>query len=237
MAGKKKPGKAKAAPEKKEEFSLISNATLKALYADLRKCESAVKRAAGSRVMDALPAGVMMDLGAGDAVVAGIADASVKLKRKGKPAAKHSMEFGLVLGAGLLAKSRKSGKVGVIFGEAGEAEFQDALGIAKRLELPLIFVSRAKSVDEQAVARELRAAKKKRKKAKGAADEGYLPRIHVDANDVVAVYRVAHEAIDRARRGRGATWIEGVPFTSEGKRVGPDAVVNMEKYLQGKGLL
>jgi pyruvate dehydrogenase E1 component alpha subunit len=237
MAGKKKPGKAKAAPEKNEEFSLISNATLKALYADLRKCETAVKRAAGKNVIDALPAGVWMDLGDGDAVVSGIADAAAKLKRKGKPAAAVSTEFGLVLGAGLLAKSRKSGKVGVIFGEAGDAEFQEALGIAKRLELPVIFVSRAKAVDEKELARELRAAKKKGKKAKGAANEGYLPRIHVDANDVVAVYRVAHESIDRARRGRGPSWIEGVPFKPEGKRVAADAVSNMEKYLIGKGLL
>lgn len=240
MTGKKKPGgkktvPVKSGPEKKEEFSLISNATLKALYADLRKCESAVKRGGG--ILDALPAGVFMDLGEGDVVVSVGADATVKVKRKGKPAATVNAEFGAALGAALLAKTRKNRKVSVVFGEPGGAEWTEALGIAKRLELPLIFVSRAVEVDEKALAREMRAALKTKKRAKTVLAEGYLPRIHVDANDVVAVYRVAHEGIVRARKGRGASWIEGIPFEPEGKPVGADAVGNMEAYLRRKGLL
>ncbi len=59
----------------------------------------------------------------------------------------------------------------------------------------------------------------------------------MDAIEAGAVYRVAQEAIDRARRGRGATWIEGIPFKPEGKRLKADAVAGMELYLRGKGLL
>jgi hypothetical protein len=214
-------------------FSLISNETLKALYDDLRKCARVVKNGA----YDALPAGVLMDLSDGDAVVSASTDATVRLKRAGKPVAAIGAGFDAAVGTALLAKAHKSGKVGVVFGEAGAEAFQAALATAKEYTLPLIFVSRAEDVDEHAEKRALRKPAKKSKAKKKALAEGYLPRIYVDANDVVAVYRVAHEAIDRARRGRGATWIEGIPFKTEGKRSGPDAVAGMEEYLRGKGLL
>ncbi|MGA2252452.1 thiamine pyrophosphate-dependent enzyme [Terracidiphilus sp.] len=199
--------KVSAKAEKKEEFSLISNATLKALYADLKKS----RRAAKDGAYDALPAGARMDLTDGDVV------------------ATAGTGFDSAVGAALLAKTRKNGKVGVIFGEAAAEAFQDALVTAKQYALPLIFVSRTHAADE--------IAEKRSKSGKHVPAEGHLPRMYVDANDVVAVYRVAHEAIDRARRGRGATWIEGIPFKPEGKRLKADAVAGMEAYLRGKGLL
>jgi len=51
--------------------------------------------------------------------------------------------------------------------------------------------------------------------------EGYgFPGVTVDGNDVLAVYRAAKEAVDRARRGGGPTFIEAktyrlVPHTSD----------------------
>ena len=233
----KKPATAFAQAEK-NGFSLISNETLKALYADLLKCQRVVKNgAAKNGNLDALPTGVLMDLRDGDAVVSASADATVRVKRKGKPVAGMSASLDAFLGAGLLAKARKSGKVGVVFGETGADGWQDAVEAARTHGLPLIFVSRTDAVDEKEPARVIRREARKRKPVKSEPAVGYLPRIHVDANDVVAVYRVAHEAIDRARRGRGATWIEGVPFKPEGKRRGPDAVAGMEQYLRAKGLL
>jgi TPP-dependent pyruvate/acetoin dehydrogenase alpha subunit len=60
----------------------------------------------------------------------------------------------------------------------------------------------------------------------------------VDGHDAVAVYRVAHEAIDRARRNRGATLIECASFRVKGLRgKHADAVANIERYLRGKGML
>lgn len=225
-----KTGASKSVPDEKPSFSLISNATLLALYDDLR----ASKKAARRKAFDALPAGVVMDLGKGDALVSDVPDATIRLKRKGKPAA--GSDLAAVLGAAFLHKQRKTGKVGVIFGaELDSPDWTDALALAKEHWLPLIFVSRAAEPDEKTLRRELARPRKKKKKA--AKPEGYLPRMVVDANDVVAVYRVAHEAIDRARRGRGATWIEGVPFRVKGKRGVPDAVASMEKYLSSKGLL
>ncbi len=231
MANKsKKPGAEASAPAEKQTFSLISNATLLALYRDLLQCQ----RAAGSGVFDALPAGVMMDLGDGDAAVSADAEPALRLRRKGKPAVVAAASASAVLGTALLAKTRKSGKVGVIFSaDASAPDWADTLALAREHWLPLIFVSRAAEPDEKAHLRELRKPRKK----KPSDDEGHLPRVLVDSNDVVAVYRVAHEAIDRARRGRGATWIEGIPFRAEGKRRAPDAATNMEQYLRGKGLI
>jgi pyruvate dehydrogenase E1 component alpha subunit len=57
-----------------------------------------------------------------------------------------------------------------------------------------------------------------------------LPSISVDASDVVAVYRVACEAITHARRGNGATLIQCIRAGRE------DPLSNMENYLTGKGL-
>ncbi len=57
-----------------------------------------------------------------------------------------------------------------------------------------------------------------------------LPVINVDGNDVVAVYRVASEAIAHARRGNGPTLIDcrlSIPG---------DPIQNMQKYLTEKGL-
>jgi len=68
-----------------------------------------------------------------------------------------------------------------------------------------------------------------------------LPRIPVDANDVVALYRVAVESIHKARHGGGPTLIHAlsVPEFPESKAASgdpPDAIAKMEAYLTAKGL-
>ncbi|HVU48758.1 MAG TPA: thiamine pyrophosphate-dependent enzyme [Terracidiphilus sp.] len=65
-----------------------------------------------------------------------------------------------------------------------------------------------------------------------------LPGMPVDGHDVVAVYRVASEAIAHARRGNGPTLIECMPWAVNGtkKQATGDAIRNMEDYLSRKGL-
>jgi TPP-dependent pyruvate/acetoin dehydrogenase alpha subunit len=58
-----------------------------------------------------------------------------------------------------------------------------------------------------------------------------LPVISVDGSDVVAMYRVASEAISLARRGLGPTFIECVLAKRS------DPLQNMARYLVRKGLL
>lgn len=71
-----------------------------------------------------------------------------------------------------------------------------------------------------------------------------VPVIAVDASDPVALYRVAYEAITRARQGRGATLLEcaAIPIIPAEDKVAnqpvqpPDAIANMEGYLKSKGI-
>jgi 2-oxoisovalerate dehydrogenase E1 component alpha subunit len=85
--------------------------------------------------------------------------------------------------------------------------------------------------------------------------QGYgFPGVTVDGNDVLAVYGAAKEAVDRARRGEGPTFIEAktyrlVPHTSDdddrryrsreeveewGKK---DPITRFQAYLQEHGFL
>jgi TPP-dependent pyruvate/acetoin dehydrogenase alpha subunit len=58
-----------------------------------------------------------------------------------------------------------------------------------------------------------------------------FPAITVDGNDVVAVYRVASEAITHARKGNGPTHVQCTRWKAN------DPILNMEKYLNRKDLL
>jgi TPP-dependent pyruvate/acetoin dehydrogenase alpha subunit len=70
-----------------------------------------------------------------------------------------------------------------------------------------------------------------------------VPAIAVDALDPVAVYRVAYEAIIRARQGRGASLLEctlapkgtGAGGKTE-EKASADPLAGMEIYLRGKGI-
>ncbi len=66
-----------------------------------------------------------------------------------------------------------------------------------------------------------------------------VPAIAVDACDAVAVYRVAYEAIIRARQGRGATLLECLAHNDtsiEANENAGDPVFSMENYLRRKGI-
>jgi pyruvate dehydrogenase E1 component alpha subunit len=67
-----------------------------------------------------------------------------------------------------------------------------------------------------------------------------VPGMAVDCDDVVAVYRVASEALSHARRGNGPTLIDAKPWRPKGRlrktREVRDSIRKMELYLAGKGL-
>ena len=140
------------------------------------------------------------------------------------------------IGAALANKTLKNGKVAVVFGNESESEsWRETLHIATVHALPMIFVQRegCKPTGRRRAPDAAQFAKP---------DTPWFPAITVDSDDVVAVYRVANEAISRARLGRGPTLIECRPFrldtTSNGNgRHSHDPILNMENYLRGKGLL
>lgn len=257
---KKKANQAGTAPAE-TPFSLIPNETLIALYADLFKCrmleervngKSARKKPAATlRGFEAAPVGVAKDLTPEDCVVCSphdllprfLHDRSLKRvlgksRAHGKQSTDATAERLAAIGAALSHKTTKSGKVVVMFRPAGDLDgWQQAQQIAKKHMLPMIFVcqeSQESRRNDNAAARNGRSARNSQSSA--TTDEGYLPLIAADSADVVAVYRVAHEAIERARRGRGPTLIECAPFRVPGQRR-VDPVANMQKYLRGKGLL
>jgi acetoin:2,6-dichlorophenolindophenol oxidoreductase subunit alpha len=66
-----------------------------------------------------------------------------------------------------------------------------------------------------------------------------LTSITVDGNDVVAVYRVAHESLGRVRQGGGPVLVEGKAYHREGQArhsTERDPLTHMERYLTAKKL-
>jgi pyruvate dehydrogenase E1 component alpha subunit len=117
--------------------------------------------------------------------------------------------------AAIAHKGSKTGRVAVAILPNAAAPLklrQQTLSFASLHSLPLVVVSWRKSTPGQTKVRN-------------------FPAITVDGNDVVAVYRVASEAIAHARRGSGPTLIECV-----GGKVN-DPIVHMENYLTSKGLV
>jgi TPP-dependent pyruvate/acetoin dehydrogenase alpha subunit len=127
----------------------------------------------------------------------------------------------------------------VVYALAGEVPaglWKKALRFAAEQELPVVFVA-------------LPAARARGSKARSAAKTGGVsalargcgvPAIAVDADDAVAIYRVAQESIGHARIGGGAALMECVPFVpvgSAGKaRVTEDAIAGLEQYMAQRGV-
>jgi TPP-dependent pyruvate/acetoin dehydrogenase alpha subunit len=66
-----------------------------------------------------------------------------------------------------------------------------------------------------------------------------LTRFTVDGNDVVAVYRVAYESLERVRQGGGPVLVESKTYRADGQALSPterDPLTHMEQYLRAKQL-
>ena len=136
----------------------------------------------------------------------------------------------LAAGAAFAARHSDCENVSIAFYEGANAghSWRQAFHFALAHDLPLILIRQS--------ARPLRPVSSRGRRSQKSA-LGILPIIPVDANDAVAVYRVAHEAIAHARRGSGPTLIDCVPLRLAGERKqDSDCIARMERYLQAKGL-
>ena len=124
-------------------------------------------------------------------------------------------------------------------GSALSRPWQGIMAAASSQRLPIVFVRYG---DSEPPARETSGQRKA--KNPEALIHG-VPAIAVDALDAVAVYRVAYEAILRARQGRGATLLEcsfltpAMPNSAGESRTSPsstDPIFVMETYLKRKGI-
>lgn len=150
------------------------------------------------------------------------------------------------------AQSRRDAKTGgiamAIFRDHSDARgsSQHAIALAGSRKLPIIFVRRCDAASDSQNPPTTRGPRA----ASPAATISGVPVMVVDGNDAVALYRVACEAITRARQERGPTFVEtfspdcsvsaslGANCIYKGKehRNQQDPLLNMENYLRSKGL-
>jgi TPP-dependent pyruvate/acetoin dehydrogenase alpha subunit len=103
---------------------------------------------------------------------------------------------------------KKNASVVVAFSDGGSmslGEWQHTLKFAGKRSLPIVFVRHQSNLSSGS------ASVSPKVTGKGASSEAVeygFPGIAVDGNDAIAVYRVAQEAIERARSGGGPTLIE-----------------------------
>ena len=143
-------------------------------------------------------------------------------------------------GVALAVQAKRSGNIVLAFcGEASASgrRWHESLTFAARHCLPLLIVEQIKASTGTA------SVQRRKPIASLVTEEHFcgLPIIPVDAQDVVAIYRVAYESIHKARHGGGPTLIRAVSFPAPkiGKAHHPkhaDAVARMEDYLTAKGL-
>jgi pyruvate dehydrogenase E1 component alpha subunit len=235
-------------------FSLISNEKLYGLYAAMLKCRMLAERsqafikqnkgrkfAAAGR--EAAAVGVAIDLHPEDTIVPSIGDPIQcvvhslplealfgRLFQPAAPSPRIAARLKVATDAAAAHKLNKTNNISVAFSAGGSSSvgpWHEALRFAGGHGLPMIFVSWNVPPPELTTESQTRADGMRLKKGAHS-----FAAIAVDGNDAVAVYRVAHEAIAHARMGDGPSLIA---CQSDGSNPG-DPILNMEKYLIGKGL-
>ena len=113
----------------------------------------------------------------------------------------------LATGIGLSIKLRKTDQVVVSFfgdGASNIGDFHEALNLAAIWRLPVIFVCENNTYA-------ISVHVKKSTSVENISDRAAaynIPGVTVDGNDAIAVYKIAYEAVQRARGGGGPTLIE-----------------------------
>lgn len=216
-----------AAGNGKQGHSLISDAKFRQLYARMLKLRMRRTNGKGRGLsgQEAALAAVCADLREDDTVVA---DSRVSLPDDLfhlEPMAGMQQDIAIrALGVAASDFLCGQGQVTVVFGRLPEELSARVDDLVSRGRLPVIFV------EERA-----EPAGSSRRPTRQEADGNLLPVIPVDSQDVVALYRVAHESIARARTGSGPTRIVCVRRPSN-KGKTEDAVVHLEHWLESRGL-
>ncbi|MBB3940387.1 pyruvate dehydrogenase E1 component alpha subunit [Novosphingobium fluoreni] len=109
-------------------------------------------------------------------------------------------------------------------GASNIGAFHESLNMAAVWKLPVIFLCQNNLYGEHTAYEKATSAKQIADRAAGYS----IPGVRVDGNDPVEMYRMAREAIDRARAGEGPTLIEAMTFRFHGHVFG-DADGYMDK--------
>jgi pyruvate dehydrogenase E1 component alpha subunit len=112
-------------------------------------------------------------------------------------------------GAGMAARMRGDDTVFMTFcGDGGTSsnDFHTGLNFAAVYKAPVVFVC-----ENNGYAISVPSEKQTASESMAIKAEAYgMPGVRVDGNDILAVYRVCKEAVDRARKGEGPTLVETV---------------------------
>jgi TPP-dependent pyruvate/acetoin dehydrogenase alpha subunit len=135
----------------------------------------------------------------------------------------------IALGAALAFKTLKQSNLVITYvhnSDLPKRSWKEVLTLAAKLNLPIIFVVLPETGSKGSRPTNLCA------KARSAG----IPGILVDANDAVALYRVAQESIGRARGGDGAVLIECIPYRPQGQRNNEidDPIVYMKNFMTAR---
>ena len=156
------------------------------------------------------------------------------------------------VGAAMAAKTRGDDTVFMTyFGDGGTSsnDFHAGLNFAAVFKSPVVFICEN---NQWAISTPVSNQTGSETMAQKAVAYG-IPSARVDGNDILAVYRVAQEAVDRARKGEGPTLIETVTYRMAGHSSSDDAsryrdeeeyerwkqrdpITRFQKYLKRKGL-
>ncbi len=131
----------------------------------------------------------------------------------------------LALGTALAARMAGTDEVAVaFFGDAAmeQGVTHESMALAALRRLPVLFVCENNLYATSTPLRTRQAGSDLAVRAAG----HWLPGVTVDGNDVVAVYRAARTAVERARRGQGPTLIEVKTYRFR-EHVGPNYDIDL----------
>ncbi len=139
--------------------------------------------------------------------------------------------IGIATGAALASQLDGKGGVAVAFfgdGAANQGVLSEALNLSALWKLPLILVCESNGFCEFSPTATVTSGD-----ISARATPFGIPGVPVDGNDVVAVWKAAGVAIDRARRGEGPTLIEARTYRTRG-HVEYEVTFLSEKYREEK---
>ncbi len=138
----------------------------------------------------------------------------------------------MAVGAALAFKMQRAGdlplRVALAFfgdGATNEGAFHEALNLAGLWRLPVIFFCENNQYGEGTPQHKQAPITQLSKRAESYA----MPGLTVDGNDVLAVYEAVSQAVARARRGDGPSFIEGVTYRYRGHYEGDPQVYRTQE--------
>lgn len=140
------------------------------------------------------------------------------------------IRLNMALGAAFTLKTQRQNNIVMAYAYQGELPkriWKQVLALAATQNLPIIFVILPETSSKGEATNICTRAR-----------SAGMPGIPVDANDAVALYRVAQESMGRSRGGDGPVLIECISCTAAGQRRTEtnDPILHMKKFLTGRNI-